>query len=140
MMRGPTETTAAPRAEDLVVAVPREAASQPLVVASIRGEPALLAFVEEVAHGVRTPLTTLMLHAHLIQEPVRRVGSRDVPLAQEDVARILESAEAIQESVERLAGTLRRVAEGARLADAAAAPTPRSLHPPARPGEDARLP
>lgn len=70
------------------------------------------AFVEEVAHHLRTPLTTLMTHAHLIQTPAHHLAQKGSDA--EAVARIVESAIAIQQSAERLAGELRRIAQSAR--------------------------
>lgn len=75
------------------------------------GDEAVQAFVEEVAHHLRTPLTTLLTHAHLIQDPARHLAQKGTDA--EAIARIVESAAAIQESAERLAGEIRRIAQQA---------------------------
>ena len=71
------------------------------------------AFVEDVTHQIRTPLTTLVTHAHLIQ-----ATARQIPLHAEYaevIGRILESAAAIQESADRLARDVREMARSTRI-------------------------
>lgn len=72
---------------------------------------AFRAFAESVTHRIRTPLTALMTHAHLIEATARRIPHNDeyAPV----LARILESAAAIQESADRLARDVDEVTDQA---------------------------